>query len=219
MTDSKALNAFMQRLGYLFQNIALLEEALHHSGKGKNNEHLEFLGDRVLGLAIAGYLTEAYRDEPEGHLARRLASLVSHKSCSHVAERWDIASVLRTEHKNIVITRNMQADCCEAVLAAIYLDGGMDAAEEVIFTHWEPLFERMQEAPIDGKTALQEWAVRNGYDLPVYKMVKQAGPDHAPVITASVTVEGFGMREAEASSRRAAEQLAAQALLHSRKNG
>ncbi len=204
-------------LAYAFEDEDLLRHALRHRGvvTGDDNEHLEFLGDRVLGLVIADFLTENFADEKEGGLAKRLAKLVSRKSCAKVARIWGLQSFLVKEQesqKRQKPTPRMLADCCEAVIAAVYLDGGLEAARHVIETAWKDLFEDTQNVPIDAKTALQEWALKNAYALPIYEILAKDGPDHEPEFTMQVTVATY-KAQAIGRSRRAGEQAAAQFLL------
>jgi ribonuclease-3 len=217
----EAVAAFKQRIGYRFRNEDLLERALTHaSGTRKrgvgNNERLEFLGDRVLGLAIAHILYERHDTVPEGELSRMLSSLVRRDVCLSVAQALDIAPALKLAgrgKKRTVVTDNILGDACEAVIGAIYLDGGMDAAAQFIKTHWKELLDKAPEARKDAKTVAQEWAARRAMPMPAYEIINQSGPDHAPEFTVRLDVQGKASTEGTAGTRRLAEQNAAAAFL------
>jgi ribonuclease III len=180
-------------------------------------ERLEFLGDRVLGLVIASWLLERFPSEREGSLARRHAALVRREALSRVAEAIELGRYLRlSPGEDDSGGRNNQAilaDCCEAVIGALYLDGGLEAAEKFIRTRWAQLIERDAVPPQDAKTALQEWAQGRGKPLPVYETVRQSGPAHEPLFEIRVHVEGVEPVTAQGSSKRTAEKLAASSLL------
>lgn len=208
---------FQARLGYRFTDRALLERALRHASLDveHDNEQLEFLGDRVLGLVIAAHLLRAHSDENEGDLARRHAQLVSRKTCASIAADLGLAEVLKTDEgirQKGDVPRNVLADACEAVLGAIYLDAGLDAAQAVILAHWQGYFSAQIDAPIDNKSALQEWLMQRGKPVPVYEIIERSGPDHAPEFTVAVSSE-IGAAQGTGASRKVAEQRAAAALL------
>lgn len=212
-----ALDDFQERLGYRFAEAALLERALRHASLDieQDNEHFEFLGDRVLGLVIAEYLVDRHADESEGNLARRQAQLVSRKICARVAGDIDLAAVLKTDdgiRQKGEVPRNVLADGCEAVLGAVFLDAGLDAARRVILQHWQSYFSEQVDAPIDNKTALQEWLMQRGHPPPDYEIIDRSGPDHAPEFTVAVKAEN-GAAQGTGLSRKLAEQRAAAALL------
>lgn len=210
---AKALNNFTAKLGYDFDDKAWLERAVRHASLDvdDDNEHLEFLGDRVLGLVIAEDLLARYGDESEGDLARRLGQLVSRKTCAQIAKAIDLGSIIQADKaamSHTGMTDNILANACEAVLAAVYFDGGLEAARRVIMTHWAPHYDKLVEAPIDHKTALQEWTMKRGQPLPDYEIIDQQGPAHAPEFTVIVRTQE-AQAEAKGKSRRMAEQLAA----------
>ena len=218
-----SLSAFESRLGHVFGQAKLLERALRHASLDveEDNEQLEFLGDRVLGLVIAEYLLDTHGRESEGDMARRLAQLVSRKTCAKVAREIDLIEVLRMDEgiqKSQNVPTNILADACEAVLGAVYLDGGLAAAKRVIEAHWQPHFAGQTEAPIDKKTALQEWLMQRGLALPIYEIIERTGPDHAPEFTLQASAHD-GSALGVGSSRKLAEQRAAMALLESLKQG
>ncbi len=213
MTNPKTLEKFITKLGYSFADMGLLTRALRHASLDveDDNEHLEFLGDRVLGLVIAEDVMRRYPHEKEGDLARRLAQLVSRKICAEVAKAMDLGSVMQADkgaRTQAGMTTNILANACEAVLGAIYLDGGLGAAHDVIMAHWAPHYDKQVEAPMDHKTALQEFTMKRGQSLPHYEIIDRQGPAHAPEFTLEVRTD-TAKAQAKGGSRRLAEQLAA----------
>jgi ribonuclease III len=225
-----------QLIGHAFARPELLAEALTHpsarprqpggrrrprraSGGAPRGdyERLEFLGDRVLGLVIADLLWRNFEHEREGPLTRRLTNLVRRDALARVAGEigLDRHLILSPAEAAAGAARNpgILADVLEAVIAAIYLDGGLASAFAFIERFWEPLIGEMEAPPSDAKTALQEWAQARGLPLPAYDLVATSGPDHAPHFTLSVRVAGQAEATGTASSKRAAETAAAAALL------
>ena len=220
-----------QVIGYAFAHPALLEEALTHPSalapeprRGRRRkpphrsyERLEFLGDRVLGLVIADLLWRRFEREPEGDLTRRHTHFVRREALVRVAETIGLGRyiVLSRAEATAGAAGNpgILADACEALIAAIYLDGGFEAASTFVRRFWEPLIEEMQEPPRDPKTALQEWVQARGLPLPAYELVATSGPDHAPLFTVTASVAGGDPASATASSKRTAEAKAAALLL------
>lgn len=211
-----------QALGYSFTQPSLLLEALTHRGavgagaaQTPTNERLEFLGDRVLGLVIAETLLTEFPDEAEGALATRLAALVSAPVCGRVAQALGLAAHVKTapgqqagdEHTAVL------ADACEAVIGALYLDGGLAAARAFISAAWAEELHADLTPPKDAKTALQEWAQARGLPLPAYRLVEETGPAHAPAFVMAVSVEGHPESRGTGRTKRAATQEAAAALL------
>jgi ribonuclease III len=208
-------------LGHRFTNPALLREALRHRsavrGRGQSsNERLEFIGDRVLGLAIAEWLAERFPDEQEGDLGRRLAFLVSQPVLATVAEEIGLAAALSVSpgeaRAGVTKRATVLADALEAALGALYLDGGLVVARDFVRKAWGDVIAMQSEPPKDAKTALQEWAQKRGMDLPTYIVADRSGPPHAPKFTVAVTV-GKADARGTAGSKRAAEQRAAETLL------
>jgi len=189
------------------------------TAEGMAYERLEFLGDRVLGLTIAAWLLERHPDEREGSLAKRHAALVRRESLVAVARSLDLGAHLRLsageEEQGGRDNAAILADCCEAVIGALFLDGGLPAAEAMIRERWAPLLmaDGDGDPPEDPKTALQEWAQGRGRPLPAYETLTQTGPDHDPRFEVRVVVEGLEPATAQAGSKRAAEKAAAAALL------
>ena len=175
---------------------------------------MEFLGDRVLGLAVADMLYAAFRGS-EGDLSRRLSELVRRETCAAVAAEWELGPYIKIGGKEAAIrsNRSVLADVCEAVIAAVFLDAGYPAARVVVEKSFGPRMQALRKAPSNPKAALQEWALARGLPLPAYELVGQFGPDHAPQFRISVKVEGFKPAEGAGCSKRAAEQDAAETLL------
>jgi len=213
-----------RRLNYVFADRALFERALTHAsvgtsaGKARDNEVLEFIGDRVIGLLAAERLAEIYPEAAEGDLTIRLHGLLNRDACARVARRMALGPALRLaggetkaggREKDSILS-----DACEAVMAAVYLDGGLAAARAVFLLLWADEFASVDAVqPRDPKTALQEWAQGQGRPLPAYTVVSRSGPDHAPIFTVAVDVEGLSPASARGRSRRDAEKAAAAELL------
>lgn len=206
------------RFGHRFKDGALLTRALTHSSAGGlDNERLEFLGDRVLGLLIAELLTELFPDEKEGLLALKLNALVRMETCARVAEAVGIdKELILAPSEDRSGGRKKAAilgDACEAVIAALYLDGGLDAARKFVTKHWHPLMSEVTGDLRDPKNALQEWAQGRKLGTPTYRVSRREGPDHAPRFTVEVSIRGHDPAMGEGLSLRAAEQAAARALM------
>ncbi len=217
-----SLSDLEARLTHKFDDIRLLEAALTHASAAEaasTYERLEFLGDRVLGLLIADFLMRRHPDENEGDLARRLAVLVDRNSLAEVADQLNMGAYLRlsTGEEAAGIRRNASvlADVMEAVIGAIYRDGGLEAAKPIVERFWLPLADRDVKPPMDVKTALQELVQSKGGGLPRYREISRSGPDHQPVFTVEVTVDGAAPARGQGASKRAAERAAADALLGS----
>jgi ribonuclease III len=216
------LSALEDRLGHVFRNPGLLERALTHASADavRSNERLEFLGDRVLGLVIAEKLHALYPGDAEGVLALKLNALVRREACASVAEAMGLSAHLILAHaeagsggrkKSAIL-----AGACEAVMAALYLDGGMKAARAFVERYWADAFAALTADMRDAKTVLQEWAQgRKGAAraAPAYRLAGREGPDHAPRFTVAVSVSGEEPALGEGGSKREAEQAAAQAML------
>ena len=207
-------------LGYEFRQPELLAEALTHpsategEGCGKRNlERLEFLGDRVLGLIVARLLTDGFPEEKVGQIARRHAALVSSDALARVARRLELDGYMNMSpgerRQGGADNPQALADCCEAVIAALYLDGGLEAAGCMIRRYWLPIMRETASPPRDAKTGLQEWAQARSLPLPVYTVVRREGAAHEPVFDVECAVSGLPPVRAEGRSRRAAEQAAA----------
>lgn len=211
-----------ETLGHAFANKDLLALALTHASAtnggdaGRTYQRLEFLGDRVLGLVVADMLVERYPDAPEGELSRRLARLVSRETCAEVAGEMQLARHLKVgggQRGRSPATPGVLADVCEAVIAAVYRDGGLAAARAIVERFWRPRIESMSGPLRDAKTALQEWAHQRGAPTPAYAEISRAGPDHAPEFEIEVAVGKLKPARGRGRSKREAEQEAAAAVL------
>jgi len=219
---SGELRAFAGRLGHAFGRPALLVQALTHGSIATphrdDNQRLEFLGDRVLGLVMAEALLAADPNASEGQVAPRYNALVRRETCADIARAIDLGAVLklgRSEMKSGGRRKEaLLADAMEAVIAAVYLDGGFDAARGVVLRLWADRIGQVATDARDAKTALQEWAQARGEPPPAYVEVAREGPDHAPVFTIEVRLASGPAERAAAGSKRQAEQVAAAALLN-----
>ncbi len=213
---------FEKRLGYSFDQPKLLVEALTHPSMSniqkRDNQRLEFLGDRVLGLIIAQEVLAKDPAAREGTLAPRFNALVRKETCAEVAQRIDLGAVLKLGRSEMLSGGRRKTallgDAMEAVIAAIYLDGGFDAAQKVVLNLWQDAVAEVKTDARDPKTALQEWAQARGFPPPKYDMISRSGPDHAPVFEIVVLLENGETETAKAGTKRQAEQSAARALLN-----
>lgn len=219
--DDGALEA---RLGHAFEDKALLDRALTHitaatsrEGRLGSYQRLEFLGDRVLGLAIASMLFEAFPKADEGELSRRLAELVRAETCAEVADAMDLAPYIRLGAGEASSGGRRKAailsDVCEAVIGAVFIDGGPQAGAAIVERFWKERMLAPRRPLRDPKTELQEWAQGRGLPPPLYREVARSGPDHDPQFRVSVAVDGFVDAEGAGRSKRAAEQAAAEIML------
>ena len=208
-------------LGHRFGDPTLLAEALTHRSAARRHdagyERLEFLGDRVLALVITDMLMAVFPEDHEGALARRLADLVRQETLAAVARDIGLGSHIHLSRSEAESggreNEAILADVCEAVIAAIYLDAGLDAARRFVERCWRDRLDATSAPPQDAKTTLQEWAQGRGLPLPSYDIIDRTGPDHAPEFRVSVTVEGHRPVEGSGPSKRTAEQAAAERLL------
>jgi ribonuclease III len=216
------LDRLQDKLGYRFKDNRLLSLALSHSSvPGEDNERLEFLGDRVLNLVIAAALFKRFPAEQEGSLAKRHAALVQGQMCATMAGVLDLGDfILMSEAERQsggAENENILSDGIEAILGAIYLDGGLDQAQSVVLRLWGQSLETVTEPNQDPKTELQEWLQARGIPLPDYDIADKSGPDHAPVFVIEVKVQGKPPIRAEGPSRRQAEKTAARIMLRALK--
>lgn len=209
--------------GITFKNSDLLTLALTHASKNRdvNNQRLEFLGDRVLGLALAHALYDLYGDENEGALALRHAALVQAKTLATIARTHhlsdDIIVSASERAAQTTLVDNVLADTVEALIGALYLDQGFDACVRFVMFLWADTVKTMVIPPQDPKNTLQEWAQGRGLPLPIYTLTDRTGPDHAPVFNVAVHVEPDYRANGSGATRRAAEKQAATALLQTLK--
>lgn len=210
-------------IGYGFQNRSLLTLALTHSSARSasqprsDNERLEFLGDRVLGLAVAELVSETFPDASEGDLARRFNRLVRGGTCALVANQVGLGPQLVLSDSESVhggrTKATILADAMEAVLGAVFIEAGFDVARAMVRKLWGPLLKALPDVSADPKSALQEWAQGQGLPLPEYIEYARKGPDHAPRFVAEVKIAGFKPAQGDGRSKRIAEQAAATAFL------
>jgi ribonuclease III len=205
-------------LGHAPRDLALFERALTHSSRGEENyERLEFLGDRVLGLVIGDWLYELFPGEPEGKLSKRLNVLVSGWTCAEVARSLNVAGQMRlgkqARDDGAFDSDNVLGDMVEALIGALWLDGGLEAAEAFIRRAWAERVQSDTTAPQHPKSALQEWAAANDRRPPSYEVIGRSGPQHAPRFIVRVSIKGVGEAEAEGLAKQEAETEAAKALL------
>jgi ribonuclease-3 len=225
-----ALDELQEVIHYCFNDASLLTEALTHAStlasarreapgkiRSRSNERLEFLGDRVLGLVVAHLLIETYPHEPEGGLTHRHSMLVRRDTLADVAVEIGLEQWIEVAHggrgSGGMTNPTILADACEALIGAVFLDGGYVPAAEMVRRYWQSRVADMTESPRDAKTMLQVWALARARSLPAYRVLDSEGPAHAPVFTVQVEIEGLGSAVAEAGAKRTAEQAAAAMLL------
>ena len=222
MTGLSGLDQLQEILGHRFEDIDLARQALTHRSTasapyGHGYERLEFLGDRVLGLVIAHMLYDRYPDEPEGNMSVRQSGLVRKETLAEIAVELELgAHIHLSSGEDVSGTRDrpsVLADIVEALIGALYLDGGIGPSAAFIERHWGARIKAQRTPPRDAKTRLQEWALARGLPLPSYRTLSHEGPAHEPEITVELTVEGEIPTTAAAGSKRSAQQLAAEALL------
>lgn len=226
MKISAELKAFEGRIGYEFSQPELLLRAVTHSSMSTpnrdDNQRLEFLGDRVLGLVMCEALLEADQEASEGQLAPRFNALVRKEACADVARQIDLGAVLKLGRSEMISggrrKNALLGDAMEAVIAAVYRDGGFAAAKAMVLRLWGKRIHEVEEDARDAKTALQEWAQARKLPPPHYRELARKGPDHAPVFTIAAELKTGESEAATAPSKRAAEQAAAKALLHRLEN-
>ncbi|MCG7573567.1 ribonuclease III [Phaeobacter sp. CNT1-3] len=221
MKISAELDAFQGRIGYQFKQPELLVRAVTHSSKSsptrEDNQRLEFLGDRVLGLVMSEALLSRDKGASEGQLAPRFNALVRKEACADVAKAIDLGAVLKLgRSEQMSGGRRKQAllgDAMEAVIAAVYLDADFETAKALVLRLWGDRIDTVESDARDPKTALQEWAQARKQTPPSYVELARSGPDHAPVFTIAVTLQSGESEQATAASKRQAQQAAAKALL------
>ncbi len=223
MARGRNIKGLETTLGYTFRDRTALDRALTHAStrtersRTEDNERLEFLGDRVLGLTIAELLVERDPTASEGTLARQFNRLVRKETCARVGRELDLGPLLKLslseDESGGRDKETILADAAEALLAAIFLEGGYAAARDVVRRLWGPLLDGLPEGVSDPKSTLQEWAQGQGLALPKYVEIAREGPDHAPQFTSEVRIAGCPPARGNGNSKRAAEQAAASALL------
>ena len=203
-----------KKINYKFKDKKLLVKSLTHKSYDKinNNEKIEFLGDRVLGLIIAKKLLEIYPEEKEGILDKKFASLVNKKTCLQIAKNISLEKYILTfnpKNKKIKVEDKVIADCCEALIGAIYLDKGFTAVENFILTFWSKNIKESVITQIDAKTKLQEYSLKKFKKLPTYKIISNTGPRHKPIFKVAVKLPNTKFYIGQGTSKKDAEQNAA----------
>ena len=203
-----------KKINIKFKNKKLLIKSLTHKSfdKKNNNEKIEFLGDRVLGLVIAKKLLEIYPDEKEGILDKKFASLVNKKTCLQIGNNIKLEKYILTfnpRNKSVKIEDKVIADCCEALVGAVYLDKGFVVTENFILSLWKENIKNSIITPIDAKTKLQEYSLKNFKKLPIYKVISNTGPRHKPIFKVGVKLSNSKYYLGEGPSKKEAEQNAA----------
>lgn len=217
---SAEIEAFVrEKLGHKAKDPSLFDLAFTHSSVGRDSyERLEFLGDRVLGMVIARALYERYPDEPEGNLSKRYNALVDRETCAENGREIGVPALVRlgkqAREDGASQSENVVGDVVEALIGALFIDGGIEAAERFILKLWEPDLASQRRAPQHPKSELQELAAAKGCKPPVYEVVGRTGAHHAPKFTIRVSVSRLGDATAEGSSKQEAETAAAEALLN-----
>jgi ribonuclease-3 len=206
------------KLGRSPVSLALFERALTHGSLGRDSyERLEFLGDRVLGLVIARWLFERFPEEPEGKMSRRYNALVARETCAEVGRQLGVPAMVRlgkqAREDGATLSDNVVGDVVEALLGALLIDSGLEAAEALVRRMWAPYLDSQKKAPQHPKSQLQELAAARSLKAPSYELVGQFGAHHAPTFRVKVVVAGMGEAEAQGASKQEAETAAAEALL------
>ena len=214
----KNLKDFEKIIKYNFKKTSLIEKSLTHKSFNSeiNNEKLEFLGDRVLGLVISEKLLEKYPNEKEGIIDKKFANLVNKKTCYSIAKKINLKKfiLLGDSHKKMERSSDkIISDCLEAIVGAIYLDGGLKAAEKFIFNFWDEYLLKSTVTLVDSKTKLQEFSLKKFKELPKYIFFKKTGPQHRPLFKTEVQIPNSKKISGEGSSKKKAQQNAAAKLL------
>ena len=214
------INQLEKILGIKFSNKILLKQAFTHKSRSinisLNNERLEFLGDRVLGLVIASYLNDTYPKDTEGNLDKKLASLVNKETCSKVISELKIDQFLnlsKAQKKNTAGKRKILGDLCESIIGAVFMDKGFDQTKKFILKIWSEKLKKTESVIIDPKTKLQEYSLKLFKKLPEYKYISNSGPSHRPNFKVSVSIQKTKNFIASGSSKKNAETSAAKKLL------
>ena len=210
----KNYQSLEKKINIKVKDTNLLIQSLTHKSHNslKNNEKIEFLGDRVLGLVIAKKLLEIYPDEKEGILDKKFASLVNKKTCLEIAKNINLEKYILTfnpNNKKIKIEDKIISDCCEALIGALYLDKGLNITEKIILDLWKNHIKKSVVTQIDAKTKLQELALKNFKKLPIYKLISNTGPRHKPLFKVGVKLPNTKYFIALGKSKKDAEQNAA----------
>jgi len=205
-----------KRIGYSFKDRALLRHALTHASSQRKHDHyerLEFLGDRVLGLVVAEYLFKTYPKHREGLMSARHSQLVRGDICAEAGKALALSDFIVIgqggRNRGLSVNATIMGDVVEALIAAIYLDGGLETARHFILSNWHPFLTSRNTVEKDAKTFLQEWALGRSLPIPAYSVVSREGPEHAPIFVVAVQVAGRDSIQGKGKNKRVAEQDAA----------
>ncbi len=209
-----------RRIGHSFKDRALLRHALTHASSQRKHDHyerLEFLGDRVLALVVAEYLFKTYPKHREGLMSARHSQLVRGYICAEAGSKLALSDFIMIgqggRNKGLTVNATIMGDVVEALIAAIYLDGGLEAARQFVLRNWEPFLTSRTTVEKDAKTFLQEWALGKSLPIPAYSVVSREGPEHAPSFVVAVQVAGRDSIQGKGKNKRVAEQDAAAKFL------
>jgi ribonuclease III len=219
-----ATSAIEERIGHKFADANLLVTAMTHVSalkpsrkRGESYQRLEFLGDHVLGLIVSDMLYRSFPNADEGEMSKRLADLVRKESCADVAKSLGLADDIKLgavgAGAGVRLRKSVLGDICEAVIGAVYLDGGFQAASEFVERNWTERMKKPRQPLRDPKTVLQEWAQGKGLPTPVYREVERTGPHHDPQFRVAVDLPGLAPAEGVGGSKRAAEKVAASVMI------
>ncbi len=211
------LQEFQRQVGYVFQDEQLLISALRHSSVQGRSVHyfdrLEFLGDRVLNMLVAKRLYKTFPNDTEGDLSNRYTSLVCYETCAEIAKAIGLDQVLSVAPGTTFEDMRILGDAMEALLGAMFLDGGLQPCENFVENYWRDRIMKPVHPPQDAKSALQEWAQAHGKPLPVYEVINKTGSEHEPLFTVEVTVEGLPPAQGQGTCKKLAEKKAAERML------
>ncbi len=211
------IEALETAIGYRFKNTQLLQQALTHSSItshiGSNYERLEFLGDRVLGVAVANALFRTFPNEPEGSLSQRHTRLVCKETVAQMAKQLTLDKYMHIATEDIRDNENVLCDVCEAVIGAIFIDSDCQTALDFVQKHWQPLLHKDMTPPKDFKTKLQELAHAKGYSTPVYEQISRSGSEHEPIFVMAVKIDNLDPQTGSGHNKKLAEQAAAAQMI------
>lgn len=211
------MDRLQHKINYRFKKTELLKAALTHSSissnVGKNYERLEFLGDRLLGVAVASMLYKTFSAEPEGNLSQRFVALVCKETVAEVARKIGLGQFILVADEEIRNSENVLCDVCEALIGALYLDAGINEAMKFVENYWSDLIDKRVSPPKDAKTLLQEVAHIKGLGAPAYKVVKRSGLEHEPIFTVEVSLGCDFTAQGKGHNKKLAEFAAATKML------
>lgn len=211
------MRILQEKLGYRFKNVALLQQALTHSSVtaklSQNYERLEFLGDRILGMGVASIVYDSFDTEPEGNLSQRFMALVCKETVAEVARSLGLENYVVSESIDVFNNDNVLCDVCEAIIGAVFIDGGAETSLNFVKSFWMPLVNTHSKPPKDAKTRLQEIAHEKGLATPVYFEIGKEGSEHEPIFNMQVRVDKLKPQSGKGKNKKTAEQQAAEKML------